>query len=107
MVKVNLPPGCSGFNCKDGTRYKANRPGGSVEVSERHAHAINTGQFGEKGFITATNALAFGTKRGRYCERCRWVWNVWNLTCSRCSTEEEPVYTVAWGEASETGEAAA
>jgi hypothetical protein len=91
-VKVNLPPGCSGFNCQDGTRYKANRPGGSVTVSEEHARAIQTGQYGQKGFITASGAQAFGTKRGRECEACHRVWNVWNHECPRC---DRP--TVEWG----------
>lgn len=94
MVKVNLPPGCSGFNCKDGTRYKANKPGGTVEVSDRHADAINTGQFGEKGFISAKGALTFGTKKGRWCVACKRVWNAWSHECPRCgeaTTAYEPV----------------
>lgn len=87
-VKVNLPPGCSGFDCKDGTRYYTKK-GGSVEVSDDHAQAINTGQFGEKGFITATNALSFGTKKGRSCSGCHRVWNVWNHTCPKCGRPTE------------------
>lgn len=82
-VKVNLPPGCSGFNCADGTVYKG-KPGGSVTVTETHARAINQGQYGEKDFITAKGAQAFGTKRGRWCEPCRRVWNVWNHECPKC-----------------------
>jgi hypothetical protein len=89
-VKVNLPPGCSGFDCKDGTKYKADKPGGSVTVSEDHARAINQGQYGQKDFITAKGAQAFGTRRGRWCAPCRRVWNAWNDTCPRCGgvTEE-------------------
>lgn len=85
-TKVNLPPGCSGFDCKDGTKYTASKPGGAVEVEDRHARAINTGQYGEKGFISATGAMSFGTKRGMYCEPCGRVWNAWNSTCPKCAT---------------------
>lgn len=83
-VKVNLPPGCSGFDCKDGTKYSASKPGGTVEVSDRHARAINTGQYGDTGFISATAALSFGTKRGQLCETCGRVWNAWNTVCPKC-----------------------
>lgn len=83
-VKVNLPPGNVGFNCKDGTRYTADRPGGTVTVDERHAKAINQSQYADLGFITATGALAFGTKRGQYCAPCRRIWNAWNDTCPKC-----------------------
>jgi hypothetical protein len=87
-VKVNLPPGCSGFDCKDGTKYYAKK-GGTVEVSEDHAHAINTGQFGERGFITATNSLTFGTKKGKYCSPCHRVWNAWSVECPRCGGQTD------------------
>ena len=86
-VKVNLPPGCSGFDCKDGTKYTANRPGGTVEVSDRHAAAINKGQYGSADFIAADGAQSFGTKRGQRCERCNRTWNAWNITCPRCGED--------------------
>lgn len=94
MTRVNLPPGCTGFDAKDGTKYTANRPGGAVEVSERHAKAIETGQFGGDGnMLTASGAVFVGTQKGRQCTHCanRQVWNVWNLECPRCG---EP--TVEW-----------
>lgn len=92
MTQVHLPPGCVGFDAKDGTRYTANRPGGSVTVDERHAKAINTGQFGgDANLLTATGAVTLGTKKGRECLACHRVWNVWNRDCPRCG---EP--TVEW-----------
>lgn len=83
-VKVKLPPGCSGFDCADGTKYTANRKGGTVEVSDRHASAINKGQYGETGFVSAKGALSFGTKEGRWCSNCNRIWNSWNKSCPRC-----------------------
>ena len=83
-TKVQLPPGCSGFDCKDGTKYTAPRPGGTVTVEDRHANAISAGQYGESGFISAKGAVSFGTKRGQWCPACRRVWNAWNTTCPRC-----------------------
>jgi hypothetical protein len=94
MTRVNLPPGCSGFDTQDGTRYTAKRPGGVVEVSEHHASAIETGQFGgNANLLTATGAVYVGTKKGRQCLNCpdKRVWNVWNATCPKCG---EP--TVDW-----------
>ena len=91
-VKVQLPPGCSGFDCADGTKYTANRKGGTVEVSDRHASAINSGQYGQQDFISAKSALSFGTKNGRWCQRCNRLWNAWNKTCSKCG---DPTMTEA------------
>ena len=86
-VKVQLPPGCSGFDCKDGTKYTANKPGGKVEVEDRHASAINSGQYGDTGFISAKGSLSFGTREGKQCPQCSRVWNVWNSVCPKCDVE--------------------
>lgn len=94
MTKVQLPPGCRGFDAKDGTRYTASRPGGTVTVEDRHAKAINEGQFGgDANLVSATGALCLGTQKGRQCLNCadKRVWNVWNHQCPRCG---EP--TVEW-----------
>lgn len=85
-AKVNLPPGCGGFTCADGTRYDA-RPGTSVVVSDRHADALDRSQYAEKDLLTAKQPLSFGTKRGRWCQACRRVWNAWNDVCPRCGAE--------------------
>lgn len=85
-VKVQLPPGCSGFDCKDGTKYTASRPGGTVTVEDRHANAINTGQYGDTGLVSAKGALSFGTKRGQWCRVCNRLWNAWNRSCPKCGT---------------------
>lgn len=86
-VKVQLPPGCSGLDCKDGTRYTASRPGGSISVDDRHASAINGGQYGDTGLVSAKGAVSFGTKRGQWCRACRRLWNAWNHECPKCGTE--------------------
>jgi hypothetical protein len=90
-VKVNLPPGCTGFDCKDGTKYNATRPGGSVVLEDRHARAVNNGQFGEKGLVSAKGAESFGTKTGKYCEPCNRTWNSWTTSCNRCGAETTTV----------------
>lgn len=92
-MKVQLPPGCSGLDCKDGTRYTANRAGGSVTVDDRHAAAIRGGQYGQAGFIAATGATSFGTRRGRWCAACRRLWNAWSLDCPRCGGATQPEET--------------
>jgi hypothetical protein len=85
--RVNLPPGCSGFDCKDGTKIKADKPGGTVVISDRHADALNRSQFAEQGFISAKGALSFGTKRSMICVHCNRVWNAWNSTCPKCGAD--------------------
>lgn len=87
-MKVQLPPGCYGFDCKDGTKYTG-RPGGHVDVDDRHAKAIRTGQFGQAGFVSASGAVSFGTRRGQRCRPCNRVWNVWNTSCPRCGAPTE------------------
>ncbi len=86
-VKVNLPPGCYGFEARDGTKYTAKRPGGSVEVSDKHASHINKGEYASQGFISAKQATSFGTRAGRWCQRCNRLWNAWNKTCQKCGDE--------------------
>jgi hypothetical protein len=84
-TKVQLPPGCKGFDCKDGTRYTASRPGGSVTVSDRHADALKKSQFAGDGHLVGNiGRESFGTKRTMRCESCRRLWNAWNDTCPRC-----------------------
>lgn len=90
-VKVNLPPGCSGMDAKDGTKYTANRPGGSIMVEDRHANAINTGQFGDKGLVSARGAVSFGTKKSQLCSECGRVWNAWNTICPKCGCATDTV----------------
>ncbi len=82
--RVNLPPGCSGFDAKDGTKYKANKPGGSVVISDRHAAALDSSQYADQGFISAKGAVAFGTRQGMVCAPCIRTWNAWNTVCPSC-----------------------
>jgi hypothetical protein len=86
-VKVKLPPGCVGFDTTDGRKLNANKPGGTIEVSQRDADAINKGQYGQTGFISAKGAQSFGTKKGQLCPACGRIWNAWNKTCPKCEVE--------------------
>jgi hypothetical protein len=86
-VTVQLPPGCKGLDCKDGTRYTASKAGGFVKVDERHARAINQGQYGQQNLMSAKGQQSFGTKKGQLCEPCGRLWNAWNKTCPKCGEE--------------------
>lgn len=87
-IKVQLPPGCKGFDCKDGTKYTAKRAGGTIEVSDRHADAINNSQFGgDANLVSAKGSLSFGTKQGRWCAGCKKLWNSWSEKCPRCQAD--------------------
>ena len=83
-VRVTLPPGCEGFNMQDGTRYSA-KPGGTVNVAERHARAVDKQIGGDAGLAYAGGFRGFlGTKKGRWCATCARVWNAWSQECPRC-----------------------
>lgn len=89
-VKVKLPPGCSGIDAQDGTRYTG-RKGGVVEVSDTHAAAIRRSQHQDIGMLSGTEAHFIGTKKGRWCEPCKRLWNAWSTECPKCgvpTTEE-------------------
>jgi hypothetical protein len=90
MIRTELPPGCFSLAMEDGTRYKARKAGGHVEVSEDHARAINRLKGnGDAGLVTAKNAHFVGTRNGRWCEACRRLWNVWSVACPRCNAPTE------------------
>ena len=63
-IRTELPPGCSSLRMEDGTRYKARKPGGFVNVSEGHADAINrlSGN-GDAGLVTAKGATSWAPRR--------------------------------------------
>lgn len=90
-VRTELPPGCSSLRMEDGTRYKARKAGGFVNVSEGHADAINrlSGN-GDAGLVTAKGHHFLGTKAGRWCEPCRFLAQGWSTECPRCGGATVP-----------------
>jgi len=90
-TRVQLPAGCSGITCADGTRYSGTK-GGSVEVSDRHAKAIRNQQGTAAKMLTATGAVNLGTKKGRWCINCQpaRIWQAWSDVCPRCGYETVP-----------------
>jgi hypothetical protein len=90
-VRVTLPPGCSGINCADGSRYSAPRAGGSILVEDHHAAAIPGSSLGN--MLSASGAISgIGTKKGRMCPSCNdnRVWNAWNKECPKCGASTVP-----------------
>jgi len=98
LPRANLPPGCFSIAMEDGTRYKAGRAGGHVEVADHHADAINrTVGNGDAGLVSAKGGHYMGTQKGRWCAPCRFLANSWSVECPRCGRptvpepEREPV----------------
>lgn len=91
MARVQLPPGCMGLEMSDGTRYDA-KPGGAVDVDDRHARTINRSSNGQLGLISTSRMYALGTRKGRLCTGCHFLAQAWSETCPRCGapTTEEP-----------------
>jgi hypothetical protein len=90
MTRVQLPDGCYGLDMANGKNYKADKPGGSVEVSSRDAHFIDTSFYGQAGIMRGSSQFAFGTRKGRRCAPCKRTWNAWSDFCPRCGAGTEP-----------------
>lgn len=68
---------------EDGTRYTG-KAGGSVNVAEDHAAAVQRQIGGDGGLAYAGFRGFVGTKRGRWCAACARIWNAWSHECPRC-----------------------
>jgi hypothetical protein len=90
MTQVRLPNGCSSLKLEDGTKYRAAKQGGVVDVESRHARAISR-HYGSMGIMSGGMTFRIGTKRGRVCSPCGRTWNAWSSFCPKCgaATEEE------------------
>jgi len=88
--QVRLPPGCSGLQMEDGTRYK-DRPGGMITVSDDHAAAINRMDGnGTAGLVSAPEGEFLRSRNGRKCTACNRKWMPWVEHCHRCGAQTEP-----------------
>ncbi len=88
-TKVNLPPGCSGITCRDGTQYNGTK-GGSVEIEDRHASYLEKSKGVSSQMLSIGPGIQIGTKKGRWCAECKRIWQAWSKQCPRCNgpTEE-------------------
>jgi len=94
MTTVSVPPGCTGLDMADGTRYNADR-NGRVQVGDTHAAHIRRGWYGQSGLMTATDPTTLATKSTRWCDCTPGgrAWQAWTFTCPRCgatTTKERP-----------------
>jgi hypothetical protein len=87
-TRVQLPAGCYGIQCADGSSYTAN-PGSHIEVSDRHAAAIRQSQHQAIGMLNGTQGHYLGTKKGRWCQPCRFLAQAWSIECPRCGRATE------------------
>lgn len=94
--RVQLPPGCSGFRCADGSVYSA-KPGTSVVLEDHHASSLAKSQHQSIGLVKSGESFSIGTKKGRWCPACSRVWQAWSVACPRCGAE-----TLAQGEWTES-----
>lgn len=91
MPYVNLPPGCSSLKFEDGSVAKATRPGGRAFLSDAQASAVDRMDGnGSAGLVTGNTGMHLGTKKGRWCKKCRRLWNAWSAICPRCDAPTEP-----------------
>jgi hypothetical protein len=91
-VRVNLPPGCVGFNTKDGHKYTA-KPGTHVYVEDHHAKALKSNDYAAAGLVEAGPEKFFTDRTkttGRWCKKCNRLWNAWNFDCGKCGEATVP-----------------
>lgn len=86
MARITLPPGCTGLDMADGTRYHPRHGTDVVDVADRHASAIRRGYYGHSGLMAADEPHQLGTKGTRWCQCAPGgrAWNSWTYTCPRC-----------------------
>lgn len=94
MTRVVLPPGCTGLDMQDGTKYTAGRDG-MVHVDDRHATAIRNGWYGQTGVMVAAEPAVIATRRTQWCSCTPGgrAWNAWTTHCPRCgepTSERQP-----------------
>jgi hypothetical protein len=91
MPRVNLPPGAYGVKFAGAGTTPNVRPGSSVQITDEQARMIKKSSNGELGIISGSQAMALGTKAGRWCQPCRFLAQAWSTQCPRCGgpTEKE------------------
>ena len=90
-VRIPLPPGNAGLRMQDGTRYRADKEGGTVTVSDEHAPHVRREVGGDAGLVGYGAFRSFmGTKAGRWCISCRFLAQNWSLSCPRCGGDTIP-----------------
>jgi phage terminase large subunit GpA-like protein len=88
--RINLPPGCRGFNMQDGTPYSGTE-GGHVYVEDEHAPYIQRQVGGDAGLVGSAAFREFaGTRDGRWCQDCRFLAQRWSVVCPRCGRDTIP-----------------
>lgn len=90
MTRVQLPDGCSGLDMANGKKYTAEKPGGTVEVTGKDAHYLDTSWYGQSGVMHGSSQFTLGTKTGRWCTTCSRLWQAWSTTCPRCGADTKP-----------------
>jgi hypothetical protein len=91
MATVTVPPGCTGLDLADGTRYQADSHG-RVQVSDEHAGAIGRSWYAQTGLMRPDEPHILGTKATQVCTACvpSRRWNAWSTTCPRCGATTTP-----------------
>jgi lipopolysaccharide biosynthesis regulator YciM len=89
-TKVNLPPGCYGTEMADGTKYTAKKPGGTIDMADRHARAMDKSQHAGIGLLSSTHSFRLATKNGRHCPACGFSAQCWSKSCPRCDQPTVP-----------------
>lgn len=89
--RVTLPPGCYGTEMAgDGTKYTADKPGGTVVMEDHHAAAIDKSQHAGIGLLRSTRSYRLATRNGRHCPACGFSAQCWSKVCPHCGTDTVP-----------------
>jgi hypothetical protein len=84
MPDYRTPPGCTGLQMEDGTRYNAGRDGRIVvDRPDHQAHIERVGRNGG-GHVHRIMVGAPVRSASMECEPCRFVGYGWQRECPKC-----------------------
>lgn len=82
MTDYSVPPGCTGLQMQDGTRYPATRTGRVVVDNANHAKHIERVSGNGGGHIHRSTG-GIPVTNSKHCPTCRFVGYGWQSTCPR------------------------
>jgi hypothetical protein len=83
MPELRVPPGCTGLQMEDGSRYDASRSGRLTVDRPEHVKAIMKASEASGGPIArAIHGAPSGTS-SRYCPECTFIGYGWQRDCPK------------------------
>lgn len=84
MAELRVPPGCTGLQMQDGTRYNASRTGRLEDVDRPdHVREIMRRSDESGGMISRAVYAAVADTSSRHCPECTFIGYGWQRECPK------------------------